>query len=30
EIEENGTRETLKQRDFYFDTPPSSTFGTLR
>ncbi|CAF0727223.1 unnamed protein product [Adineta steineri] len=29
EIEEKFARETLKQRDFYFDTPPTSNFGTL-
>ncbi|CAF4378842.1 unnamed protein product, partial [Adineta steineri] len=28
EIEEKFARETLKQRDFYFDTPPTSNFGT--
>jgi len=29
ELEEKFARETLKQRDFYFDTPPASNFGTL-
>ncbi|UJR33757.1 hypothetical protein I4U23_021184 [Adineta vaga] len=29
ELEERFVRETLKQKDFYFDTPPTSNFGTL-
>ncbi|UJR13522.1 hypothetical protein I4U23_000536 [Adineta vaga] len=29
ELDEKLTRETMKKRDFYFDTPPSSIFGTL-
>ncbi|CAF0897988.1 unnamed protein product [Adineta ricciae] len=30
EFDEKLARETMRKRDFYFDTPPSSNFGTLQ